>query len=652
VMVLFIAVGLGIVATVFAAAAFVTDRESAAVNGVALDGSAAASAQPSALQPRVTATSLSTPSSPPRPTLDTRQASAFYSRLAPFTPPSPTWPPQSPALSPLPPPPPSPDLPPPCNPPPVSPPPMPPQSPLPPAPHGGYDPPPPSWPPRPPAPHPPSEPATLGPPPPPPRWYRHSNLNCWWAGHGAEEVDSPKGSPVGGVATLEQCLTSCLSVPDYFCQAVLFNAEESKCYRKRDIVVEHCSSDHNFDLFVRGDNDYRPPLTPPRPPDAPSPPAAPPPPMWITYDNFNCWWGGHGADEVDLPQGSYVEGVSTIDACLASCVEEAKWGCEGVLWHRTKLQCYRKTNLEYANCAHDVEFDLHARTDVRFLAHPPPPASSKISPETCDALLSDPGGILKQMWNKVGWRQVHDEEPCWGWTDPNAFFDNVLSGGSCNSNWYEGSIGWQRFHSDAPGVLGFDDSIGWYCNNLPFGRRLSSAVNESEADARWMEATRWVEKGHSAEVRRHRRRRLDDARSCVDHSRNILMLFGNNVHNTGAGYNSCRNLEWQMCAAMGKLPGQRSQTIIFAKAPRTLDANGNRALNRCGGYSPQGCGRHAYSNDDIYFLEVCMFSKICANNWELFQINDGNWFRCQISETGFRELQAYLLSPRDERKKK
>ena len=40
-----------------------------------------------------------------------------------------------------------------------------------------------------------------------------------------------------------------------------------------------------------------------------------------------------------------------------------------------------------------------------------------------------------------------------------------------------------------------------------------------------------------------------------------------------------------------------------------------------------------------------MFSKICANNWELFQINPGDWFHCQISEDGFRELQAYLVSP-------
>ena len=152
-------------------------------------------------------------------------------------------------------------------------------------------------------------------------------------------------------------------------------------------------------------------------------------------------------------------------------------------------------------------------------------------------------------------------------------------------------------------------------------------------------------------------RRLDaqsDARNCIQSRHNILMLFGNNVHGTGSGYNSCRNLEcatlhtvcrlhfnrrvassstafasldcssavsgpaaftsilcclslicvspsrpfppllpllrrWQMCAAMGKLPGQQTPTIVFAHAPASLDTHGRRPLGRCGGYHPNGC---------------------------------------------------------------
>lgn len=78
----------------------------------------------------------------------------------------------------------------------------------------------------------------------------------------------------------------------------------------------------------------------------------------------------------------------------------------------------------------------------------------------------------------------------------------------------------------APAVLGFDDSIDAYCKRLHGwnGRRMAS--NDTS---------------DSAEI--HRRRRLDSAWLCKQANRNILMLFGGNVHHTGAGYNSCRNLE-------------------------------------------------------------------------------------------------------------
>ena len=57
------------------------------------------------------------------------------------------------------------------------------------------------------------------------------------------------------------------------------------------------------------------------------------------------------------------------------------------------------------------------------------------------------------------------------------------------------------------------------------------------------------------------------AHDCVLASRNILLLFGDNVHQTGAGYNSCRNLEWQMCAAAGKVPsrGCHSNRVLFRR---------------------------------------------------------------------------------------
>ena len=101
-------------------------------------------------------------------------------------------------------------------------------------------------------------------------------------------------------------------------------------------------------------------------------------------------------------------------------------------------------------------------------------------------------------------------------------------------------------------------------------------------------------------------------------------------------------VEWQMCAAMGKLPGQRSPTVIFAKAPSTLNTRVGRPLGRCGGWAPHGCPPIGYSNDDIYFLEVCMYSMACTNNDELFSVRAEQPYHCKVDETGFRRLEALL----------
>ena len=573
------------------------------------------------------------PSPPPMPHASTKVAAQFYSRMAPWAPPSPTPPPVEPPLL-LPHPSPSP-----CPPPELP----PPSAPLPPRPNGGYVPPPPSCPPS------PDPPAVPRPPPPPPAWITHKGKNCWWNDHGAYEIDKPWGTAVKGVTTLAACMASCLDVPDYACDGILFTLKladdddrvAGKCFRKANLQVEKCSDDDDYDLYIRDDKDNRPPPPPPSPPSIPPQPQAPPPPLWQSYSGHNCWWNGHGSEEVDKPDGSAVPTVKTLDACFAACIEVPNWGCEGVIFDKKGERCYRKVNITPSKCSRDDGMDLHVRTDVVFRS-PPPPWSSRLSPDTCDALLSDKNGMLKQMWNKWGWAQLHDEEPCWGWGGDDAFFNNAISGATCNSNWYEGSIGWQKYHGDTPGVLGFDDSIGSYCGGL---RRLEASDNMEVDDSGLPAGSDGQYKNLSSYNAAHRRRLDNAAQRCVQGGRNILMLFGSNVHNTGAGYNSCRNLEWQLCAAMGMLPGQQSPTIIFAKAPSELDYLGNRPLGRCGGYSPNGCGKHAYSNDDIYFLEICMFSKICENNFDLFTLGAGEWFHCQVSQKGFRELQAYLTSP-------
>ena len=78
-------------------------------------------------------------------------------------------------------------------------------------------------------------------------------------------------------------------------------------------------------------------------------------------------------------------------------------------------------------------------------------------------------------------------------------------------------------------------------------------------------------------------------RRCVHSGFNILSLYGARVP-----YNICRNLEWQVCAAKGRIPGQNSKKIVFGKKPSELDPNpgGGKPLGTCGGWVPAWLNNH------------------------------------------------------------
>lgn len=108
-------------------------------------------------------------------------------------------------------------------------------------------------------------------------------------------------------------------------------------------------------------------------------------------------------------------------------------------------------------------------------------------------------------------------------------------------------------------------------------------------------------------------------------------------------YNSCRNFEWQVCAAQGRLKGQDGDLIRFAREPKSLDPDAQPPFNCCSGWSDKGCDRRTgFANDDIYYLEVCLFSAICHNREQLFQIGPMEDFRCSFDTDGYSRLQALL----------
>lgn len=66
-------------------------------------------------------------------------------------------------------------------------------------------------------------------------------------------------------------------------------------------------------------------------------------------------------------------------------------------------------------------------------------------------------------------------------------------------------------------------------------------------------------------------------------------------------------------------------------------------LGACYGYAPHGCGREGFANDNIFFLEACLYSEICSNREELFAIPAGGFFTCRLDPTGLSRLRGLLV---------
>ena len=147
------------------------------------------------------------------------------------------------------------------------------------------------------------------------------------------------------------------------------------------------------------------------------------------------------------------------------------------------------------------------------------------------------------MWNLGFQRRQPHSVGCWEWPEnggsrPDHFFRDVLEGVRCNRNWLDGAYGGSAdrpFSSPSPALLGFDESINEFCS------RLDGDDPWDQEDTNRKIATR-----------------------CRKAHRNVLRVL------TG-GWSMCANLEWQMCALTGKLPGQGSRSISFATAPRDLE---------------------------------------------------------------------------------
>mgnify|MGYP006154879403 CR=1 FL=1 len=85
----------------------------------------------------------------------------------------------------------------------------------------------------------------------------------------------------------------------------------------------------------------------------------------------------------------------------------------------------------------------------------------------------------------------------------------------------------------------------------------------------------------------------------------------------------------------------------FAYKPGNLEIFGGyngKVFGRCRGYKPDGVNCvNGFATDDIFFLEVCLFSFVCKNKEELFEIEEKQFYVCDYDEDAFDELQTLLL---------
>merc|ERR1712187_1074542 len=96
--------------------------------------------------------------------------------------------------------------------------------------------------------------------------------------------------------------------------------------------------------------------------------------------------------------------------------------------------------------------------------------------------------------------------------------------------------------------------------------------------------------------------------------------------------NMCRNAEWMICVIQGKANwgGGGSGDIIFTLAPNMLLMDDF--------YSRPTW----YSENDIYFLEVCTLNEMCANNEDIFNAGVGDTFRCRFDSFKWARLKSDL----------
>ena len=101
-----------------------------------------------------------------------------------------------------------------------------------------------------------------------------------------------------------------------------------------------------------------------------------------------------------------------------------------------------------------------------------------LSAARCDAMLRSSQHLLHNMWAVEAWLVTSNQSNrCWSVDRENwqrrqpasSFFDGMVSGRFCDSNWYRGNAGElgrrkaPNYTAPAPALLGYDPAVDWAC---------------------------------------------------------------------------------------------------------------------------------------------------------------------------------------------
>lgn len=263
---------------------------------------------------------------------------------------------------------------------------------------------------------------------------------------------------------------------------------------------------------------------------------------------------------------------------------------------------------------------------VHFSIYPPPPPSPPAPPSApplprfpvgecnhwwCDEFQSwvdDHNSKFHRMWGGAWVLKDASDAGCWdAGLGGREWLYKAWEGTWCDRNWMQGTPAQRgpndrpHFSAAAPALLGFDEDILGYCSHLVGLDFDGGDLNSELADR------------------------------CVRANKNVLRLV-----NGDRKWDMCQNIEWQLCALRGKLPGQDGRKISFAAVPKDIPLEWWKDPERTHPtYKPK---RNGYALGDVFFAELCVTNTLCKNRGELYHLEVGQTMECDMDKAGFDHL--------------